>query len=366
MTKRISRREMLGGTVAAAAMAGLGGSLNAAPAAKAILVPNILPARIAPAVVTSPNGFPLGVEKALKLMSEGADTLDAAVEAVKIQEDDPNDDSVGYGGLPNEDGIVSLDASCMHGPTMNAGSVAALEDIRHAASVARDVLWYTDHVMLVGEGAKRFALKRGYKAENLLTEASRQKWLEWKSQLSKEDDWLEPGEKLPEGMSAPESVKKNVLKRQTGTIHFSACNEKGEVSGVTTTSGLSWKIPGRVGDSPIVGAGMYTDGRVGSAGSTGRGEAVITVCGAHTVVEFMRNGLHPKDACLAAIKRLLEVNRTKYLWKEGKPTFQVRFYAVDVKGRVGGAGIFPGKYACADEKGPRLEDCAFLFEGEPK
>ncbi|MCB1282681.1 MAG: isoaspartyl peptidase/L-asparaginase, partial [Salinibacterium sp.] len=213
-------------------------------------------------------------------------------------------------------------------------------------------------VLLVGEGALRFARARGFKEENLLTEEARVTWMKWKAKLSPDDDWLEPHEKRPE--LAPKPKKE---KRETGTINFDCCNAKGEVSGVTTTSGLAFKIPGRVGDSPLIGAGLYVNGRVGAAGSTGRGEAVILSCGSHAVVEFMRQGMHPKDAALEGIRRAVEMSTMPYLLREdGKPDFQVNFYAVDTKGRIGGAAIWPTRFACGDAQGARHEDSAYLFK----
>ncbi len=265
--------------------------------------------------------------------------------------------SVGYGGLPNAEGVVELDSCCMHGPTNNAGSVASLRNIKNPSRVARDVLWYTDHVMLVGEGALRFARMMGHREENLLTEAARKRWLKWKLSHSRNDDWLEEHERRPHLKSEGRKEK-----RETGTINFNCCNDRGEVSGVTTTSGLAWKIPGRIGDSPIIGAGLHVDGKVGAAGSTGRGEAVIVACGAHTVVEALRRGMHPTDACLHGVKRVRDMNRMAYLLKpDGRPTFQVNFYAVDVKGRTGGAAIYPTQYAAGDKKGARLVDSATLY-----
>ena len=212
----------------------------------------------------------------MELVLGGADTLDAAVEGVKIQELDPADNSVGYGGLPNEDGVVQLDASCMHGPTRRAGAVAALEGIKTPSEVARLVLKYTDHILLVGEGAKRFALSYGFKEEDLLTPESRQLWLTWRANRGPDDDWLNVPDNEP------------LVARPTGTINLNVVNAKGDVSSITTTSGLAWKIPGRAGDSPIVGAGQYTDNDVGAAGSTGRGEANIMACGGFLTVEGMR------------------------------------------------------------------------------
>src|SRR5918996_5778439 len=233
-----------------------------------------------PIAISSPNGL-RAVQKAFDLLMQGADTLDAIVEGVKIQELDPDDDSVGYGGLPNADGVVQLDAACMHGPAKRAGAVAALEGIKTPAEVAKLVLKYTDHVLLVGEGAKRFALSYGFKEEDLLTERSRQAWLKWRANLSADDDWLD----------VPETEQ--MVRRPTGTINCDVVTPAGDLSSVTTTSGLAWKIPGRVGDSPIIGAGQYCDNDVGAAGSTGRGEANIKVCGAFLAVEFMRRGMKP-------------------------------------------------------------------------
>ena len=349
MTNRVSRRGFLRGSLAAAV-----GSQAAAGYESPTF--HVLPQRVHPAIACSTNGLGKPMETALKMIEEGADTLDAAVAAVNIVENDPNDMSVGYGGIPNEDGIVELDASCMHGPSGNAGSVASIRNIKNPASVAKDVLWQTDHVMIVGEGALRFARAMGYKEENLLTEKARKRWLEWKRSLSRKDDWLEPDEKRPK-----KPADKKDTKRETGTINFDVCNAKGEVSGVTTTSGLGFKIPGRIGDSPIIGAGLFVDGRVGAAGATGRGESVIISCGSHVVVEAMRRGVHPTDACLEGVRRLVEVNRMPYLWKNGRPAFHVNFYAVDTKGRVGGASVYPSSFGCADKNGPRKADAASIY-----
>jgi len=310
-----------------------------------------------PCLAGSANAHGACNERALALLEAGADTLDAVVAGVNTVEDDPNKGGVGLGGYPNEHGVMQLDASVMHGPTHEAGAVGSLEGIRNPASVALKVCWETDHVLLVGPGAKQFALLQGFEEENLLTEKARKAWLRWKQSLSGKDDWFEPGFKKGEhGLLGPEE------ERKLGTIHLSACNSQGEVSGVTSTSGLAWKIPGRVGDSPILGAGLYVRGSVGSAGATGRGEAAIIAGGSHVVVEAMAQGQHPTDACLAAVDRVLEMNRKPYLWRDdGKPRFQVSFYAVDVKGRAGGASIKPGRMAVADRAGSRRVDMAYRF-----
>ena len=301
-----------------------------------------------PAAVSSSNGL-RAVNRAMELVLGGADTLDAAVEGVKIQELDPNDNSVGYGGLPNEDGVVQLDASCMHGPTKRAGAVAALEGIKTPSEVARLVLKYTDHILLVGEGAKRFALSYGFKEEDLLTPEARQLWLTWRANRGPDDDWLDVPENEP------------LVARPTGTINLNLVNAKGDVSSITTTSGLAWKIPGRAGDSPIVGAGQYTDNDVGAAGSTGRGEANIMVCGGFLTVEGMRRGLKPTDACLETLKRVVRLTPPRLL-KEGRPTFNLYFYAVNKRGEFGSGSLYPARYAAHDGKDGALRDTAYLYE----
>jgi N4-(beta-N-acetylglucosaminyl)-L-asparaginase len=301
-----------------------------------------------PAAVSSGNGL-RAANRAMELMLGGADTLDAAVEGVKIQELDPNDNSVGYGGLPNEDGVVQLDASCMHGPTRRAGAVAALEGIKTPSEVARLVLKYTDHILLVGEGAKRFALSYGFKEEDLLTPESRQLWLTWRANRGPDDDWLNVPENEP------------LVARPTGTINLNLTSAKGEISSITTTSGLAWKIPGRAGDSPIIGAGQYTDNDVGAAGSTGRGEANIMACGGFLTVEGMRRGLKPTDACLETLKRVVRLTPPRLL-KAGRPTFNLYFYAVNKRGEFGSGSLYPGSYAVHDGKNGGLRDTAHLYE----
>jgi N4-(beta-N-acetylglucosaminyl)-L-asparaginase len=301
-----------------------------------------------PAAVSSSNGL-AAVNRAMELVLGGTDTLDAAVEGVKIQELDPKDNSVGYGGLPNEDGVVQLDASCMHGPTRRAGAVAALEGIKTPSEVARLVLKYTDHILLVGEGAKRFALSYGFKEEDLLTPESRQLWLTWRANRGPDDDWI----------NVPENER--LVARPTGTINLNVVNAKGDISSVTTTSGLAWKIPGRAGDSPIVGAGQYTDNDVGAAGSTGRGEANIMVCGGFLTVEGMRRGLKPADACLETLKRVVRLTPPRLL-KDGRPTFNLSFYAVNKAGDFGSASLYPASFAVHDGRNGALRDTAHLFE----
>jgi N4-(beta-N-acetylglucosaminyl)-L-asparaginase len=298
--------------------------------------------------VSSSNGL-AAVNRAMELVLGGTDTLDAAVEGVKIQELDPKDNSVGYGGLPNEDGVVQLDASCMHGPTRRAGAVAALEGIKTPSEVARLVLKYTDHILLVGEGAKRFALSYGFKEEDLLTPESRQLWLTWRANRGPDDDWI----------NVPENER--LVARPTGTINLNVVNAKGDISSVTTTSGLAWKIPGRAGDSPIIGAGQYTDNDVGAAGSTGRGEANIMACGGFLTVEGMRRGLKPADACLETLRRVVRLTPPRLL-EGGRPTFNLSFYAVNKAGDFGSASLYPATFAAHDGRNGALRDTAHLFE----
>jgi len=302
-----------------------------------------------PVIIASANGI-RGVQKAFDLLMQGADTLDACVEAVKIQELDPNDDSVGYGGLPNALGVVQLDASCMHGPTKRAGAVGCLENIKTPSEVAKLVLKYTNNVFFVGEGAKRFALSYGFKEEDLLTEHSRQRWLAWRANLSPNDDFLD----------VPES--ENMVVRPTGTINCDAVTPTGEISSMTTTSGLAFKIPGRVGDSAVIGAGQYTDNDVGAAGSTGRGESNIKVCGGMLTVEFMRRGMKPTDACLETLKRVMATTEPRLIDARGRPKFGLIFYAVNKRGEFGSASLFPATFAAHDGTEAKVRDCAHMFE----
>ena len=301
-----------------------------------------------PVAVASANGL-RAVQKAFDMLMQGADTLDSVIEGVKIQELDPNDDSVGYGGLPNADGVVQLDASCMHGPTKRAGAVGCLEGIKTPSEIAKLVLKYTNHIFLVGEGAKRFALSYGFKEEDLMTEHSREAWLRWRANLNKDDNFID----------VPDSDHMVVTK--TGTINCDAVTPQGDISSVTTTSGLSWKIPGRVGDSPIIGAGQYCDNEVGAAGSTGRGESNIKVCGGFLTVEHMRRGMKPTDACLETLKRVVAATEPRLLDERGRPKFGLNFYAVNKRGEFGSASLYPSRYAAHDGTEAKVRDTAYLF-----
>jgi N4-(beta-N-acetylglucosaminyl)-L-asparaginase len=313
-----------------------------------------------PVVVASANGYPTCTATAMEALKAGKSPLDAVIAGVNTVEDDPNDNSVGYGGLPNEAGVVELDSSVMDGPSGLSGAVAALQNIKNPSMVARKVMQETNHALLVGAGALAFAKAEGFKEQDLLTEESRQIWLYWRQKHSDHDDWF-PGKDVPEKIR---KIVDDEYLRPTGTVNCDAVDANGDLAGCTSTSGLAFKIPGRVGDSPIIGAGLYVDNAWGAAGSTGRGEANIITNGSHVVVESLRQGMSPTDACLAACKRVVEFTRAKHLLhKDGRPNFNVKYYCVDKSGRHGGAGLFSGgKYAVCDAKGNRLEDCAFLFE----
>lgn len=345
---------------------------GAAPVSAA---PAIHRSRVTPVAISSDNGR-AAVARAMEVLSGGGDTLEAVVRGVNLVEADPADMTVGYGGLPNQDGVVQLDASVMHGPTRGAGAVAALEGVRTPSLVAVAVMRYTDHVILVGDGARSFARAMGFDTdEELLTEEARAQWLDLRARMSDQDDWLTPGEsgervggfsrepgRVPGRGGALLDSFDGV--RPMGTIHCSAVDRDGNMSGVTTTSGLFYKLPGRIGDSPIVGAGLYTDNDVGSAGSTGRGEAVIKTCGAHTVVEAMRAGSSPTDACMEACRRIVRwtVER-RLLDEEGRPNFNVEFYAVNKRGEHGAASIWSGGRYAVDEDGRAgMRDVAYVLQ----
>lgn len=370
----IKRREFLKRTAAAGIAVPLmkGEPGMASPAAS-------LPVVISSANVSrSPSGqvFNGGiacVTRAMEIIKGGGDTLDAVVAGVNIVEDDPNDSSVGYGGLPNEEGDVELDSSVMHGPSRRAGAVASLRHIKNPSKVAKLVLERTDHILLVGEGALRFALKHGFKKEDLLTEESRLAWLRWKEGLNPEDAWgpsplktarsgsgkVSRAELTPAQIALNEWIEDKIRNRPTGTINCLAVDPNGDISGVTTTSGLAWKIPGRVGDSPLIGCGLYVDNEVGAAGSTGRGEECIYINGAHTVVENMRRGMSPQDAAMDAIKRVAARYGNN---REELAKFNLNFYAVNKKGEYGGAVLWKGgRFAVHDGKEAKIVESAWLL-----
>jgi len=314
-------------------------------------------------VISSVNGLP-ATAKAMEMIQQGSDALDAVIAGVNIVEDDPNDMTVGYGGLPNEEGVVELDASVMHGPTHRCGAVASLRNIKNPSKVARVVMERTDHVLLVGEGALKFARMHGFKEENLLTEEARKEWVKWKEHLSTKDDYLPPH--TPEDKDI--SSKLHEVMQTYGTITCLAKDLNGNISGVTTTSGLSYKIPGRVGDSPIIGAGLYVDNEIGAAGSTGRGEANLITCNSVMIVEWMGQGKSPEEACLMACKRIVEHNKMKRLQdSDGRPNFNVTFYAINKRGEYGSAAIWSGaKFTVHDGTTNQRLESAFLYKKPEK
>jgi N4-(beta-N-acetylglucosaminyl)-L-asparaginase len=285
-------------------------------------------------ISTWKHGVPAN-EAAWKILSGGGAALDAVEAGVRVPEADPNVTSVGYSGLPDEDCKVTLDA-CIMSSEGNAGSVALVQNYMHPTSIARKVMEETDHVMLVGEGAEEFARKNGFEKQDLLTDAAREAWIKWKQTMSEEDDWF------------PQDLDHD-------TIGMVAIDAKGDLAGACTTSGLAFKIHGRVGDSPIPGDGMYVDNGVGAAASTGKGEEVIKVCGSFLVVEGMRQGLSPKDACKKALERIIKRHARK-------PTFQVGFSALSKEGEIGALSLQKGfQYALASGGKNELIDAEYLL-----
>lgn len=391
----MKRREFLSGAVASAAALAATVPLQAQPPAAGN--PAARNGRGGPGktVLISKYTGTQGMARGHEILVDGGDTLDAAIHVCQMQEDDPNDQSVGLGGLPNEDGEVELDSCCMHGPTRRAGSVGGVRNIKNVARLARKVMERTGHVMLVAEGAHKFAIAHGFTHENLLTERSRKTWLLWKESMSDRDwwgpgisdpNWKSPGSMPPGAARAmqghierlaitaaeldiePEwrrDAIAQVLHPPTGTIHVSALNAQGEISGATTTSGLAWKLAGRLGDSPILGAGCWTDQDVGSAGATGSGEENIKVAGAHSIVELMRQGKSPQEAGMETLRRIArnynnDMNKLRFL--------DMIYYILRVDGSYAGVSLWsgtaekPARFAVHDGK-QRIEKCVALFPG---
>ncbi len=375
MSSKVSRRRFV--SQGTASLLAVGAAAQAAPQAPqkapatAPVAPTVLaPKSVPPVVVASANGneFKNGgprtaVEEAFARIVKGEDVLDALIAGVNIVELDPLDDSVGYGGLPNADGVVQLDSCCMHGPKKRAGGVACIEGVRTPSLVARAVLHQTDHHLIVGKGAAELARNFGFTVEDdLNTPHSRKLWLEWKRRIDP-GHYLDPekreraSRKVFWEMAAEGLVN---LQHYYGTINCDGISPKGEICGVTTTSGLAWKIPGRVGDSPILGAGLYVDGDVGAAGSTGRGEANLYNLSSYLIVENLRRGMHPKDAGMEALKRVkANTVEKRLLAADGRPNFYVNFYIVDRQGRYAGVSLYntfnrePINYAVCTENGPQ-------------
>jgi N4-(beta-N-acetylglucosaminyl)-L-asparaginase len=371
MVDKVTRREFV-----LTSTAGLAAAAATPAFAQA---PTVMTKRsVKPAVIASANGnkFKNGgqvtaVEKAFSMITQGSDVLDALIAGVNIVELDPEETSVGYGGLPNADGIVQLDSCCMHGPKRRAGGVAAIEGVRTPSLVAQKVMDETDHHLIVGKGAQEFARAMGFKIEDdLNTEKSRKAWLEWKRRTDPLH-YLDPIkrqaairrvelEMMEEGWVDPNHFY--------GTINCDGINAKGEICGVTTTSGLSWKIPGRVGDSPILGAGLYVDPDIGAAGSTGRGEANLYNLTSFLIVENMRRGMHPKDAGMDAMKRIKANTVEKRLQRaDGNPNFNVNFYVLNAQGDYAGVALYGENnvsYAVCTENGAQTIPCEPLLAGK--
>src|SRR6266478_2490964 len=357
----------------------VGVAVAASRAAKSKVPTMLIPAAVKPFVISSANGnnFKNGgdktcVETAFEMITKGSDVLDALIAGVNIVELDPLDDSVGYGGLPNAEGVVQLDSSCMHGPKKQAGGVAAIEGVRTPSLVAKAVLEQTDHHLIAGKGAQDFARGMGFKIEDdLNTPHSRELWLDWKRRIDP-SHYLDPKKRAEAGRRATmEMLAEGLLRPESfyGTINCDGINSKGEICGVTTTSGLSWQIPGRVGDSPILGAGLYLDGSVGAAGSTGRGEANLYGLCSFLIIEEMRRGAHPKDAGMEALKRIkANTVEKRLLNNKGTPNFYVNFYILNAKGEYAGVTMYQGseaKFAICNENGPQTLSCEGLLAGKP-
>jgi N4-(beta-N-acetylglucosaminyl)-L-asparaginase len=368
---RISRREFV--RTGAAAGAALGATREVFAQA-----PAVVRGAPRPTVIASGNGHRYRnggsatcVEHAFARMTSGADVLEALVAGVAIVEQDPAETSVGFGGLPNADGVVQLDACCMHGPKKRAGGVAALEGVRTPALVAQAVMDQTDHHLLVGAGAQTFARNMGFPIEaDLNTPTSRALWLEWKRRIDP-SHWLDPRTRAAAGDRATRQMIADGLidpHHVFGTINCNGLSPKGELAGVTTTSGLAWKIPGRVGDSPILGAGLYVDGEFGAAGSTGRGEANLYGLCSFLVVENLRRGLAPKDAGMEALRRIRAATIERRLRNSrGEPNFNVTFYVLNARGDHAGVAIYGGAdYAVCTENGAEHRPIEPMLPGTPE
>jgi len=268
--------------------------------------------RVQPIVIATWN-VENATSKAWEVLKSGGSSLDAVEQGVMIEEADVKNQSVGKGGRPDRDGNVTLDA-CIMDSEGNCGAVLCIENIVHPISVARKVMEDTPHVMLAGKGAEQFAYEKGFKKENLLTEKSKQEWLEWKKTAQ---------------------YKPIVNIENHDTIGMLAIDNNGNISGACTTSGMAYKIAGRVGDSPIIGAGLFVDNEVGGATATGVGEEVVRTVGSFLIVELMRQGKSPQEACEEGVRRIIKKNKNKL-------DFQIGFIAINKKGETGGYCIQPG------------------------
>jgi N4-(beta-N-acetylglucosaminyl)-L-asparaginase len=379
MTRTMDRRAFVRAGAAAGAAAALpGGAAAFEPAV--VAAPTLwLQQPVKPLVIADYTGFEAknggprnAVEEAFLRIARGDDVLDALIAGVNIAELDPRETGVGFGGLPNADGVVQLDSCCMHGPKKRAGGVAAIEGVRTPSLVAKAVMEQTDHHLIVGRGAQDFARQLGFRIEDdLNTEESRRLWLEWRRRVDP-DHWLDPvrrsGAALEAGLSM---VRDGLIPEHSfyGTINCDGINARGEICGVTTTAGLAWKIPGRTGDSPILGAGLYVDNDVGAAGSTGRGEANLYNLSSFLIVENMRRGMHPKDAGMEALRRIKANTVEKRLLNtRSEPNFNIRFFALNKKGEYAGVAMYAAgeaQWAVCTENGATAPALEPLLPGAP-
>lgn len=404
-TDSINRRDFVRATatagvgLAAAAPASIGSVVTGRHAAPEVIVRSA----VRPLVIADASGIQFrnggaecAVERAFRLMTEGKDVLDALIAGVNIPELDPEETGIGYGALPNADGVVQLDASCMHGPRRRAGGVAAIEGVRTPSLIAQAVMDQTDHHLLAGKGAQDFARALGHTIEpDLNTAQSRRLWLEWRRRMDPEH-WLDPakrGAQKDKHDKDPGEADLSALSRRDfgrraldagwsmvtdglipegtfwGTINCNGINASGDICGVTTTSGLAWKIPGRVGDSPILGAGLYVDNDVGAAGSTGRGEANLYNLSSYLIVESMRRGMHPKDAGMEALKRIrTNTVESRLLNARGLPNFNIRFFILNKQGQHAGVAMYGSgekTFALCTEKGAEAPTLEPLLPGNP-
>ncbi len=370
MSNRISRRDFIqtGTVVAGLTAASSRSAFGSAPA--------IQSSGVRPVVIASGNGHRIRnggsetcVETAFRMMTEGEDVLESLIAGVNLNELDPEDGGVGFGGSPNADGIVQLDSCCMHGPKRRAGGVAGIEGVKTPSLVAHAVMQHTDHHLLVGQDAQDFARNMGFTIhDDLNTDRSRERWLEWKRRIDP-GHYLNPGERARAGYEAGLGMMADGRIDEHdffGTINCDGINSRGEICGVTTTSGLAWKIPGRVGDSPILGAGLYVDGTYGAAGSTGRGEANLYNLTSYLIIENLRNGLSPKDAGMAGLKRIKENTvEPRLLNSRGEPAFGVSFYVLNAKGEYAGVSMYAterSRFAVCTENGGELVPLEPLLE----
>ena len=398
MTRSVSRRDFvrtsaaLAGAATLAPNALLGAESAASTPALGTDATILVPRAVKPVVIADHSGYTFrnggprnAVEEAFLRITRGEDVLDALIAGVNIPELDPEETGIGYGGLPNADGVVQLDSCCMHGPKRRAGGVAAIEGVRTPSRVAKAVMDHTDHHLLVGQGAQRFARDLGFTIEpDLNTERSRRLWLEWRRRADPEH-WLDPnrGTNRPpasrddrtveqRGYEAGLSMVRDGLIPESsfwGTINCNGINANGDICGVTTTSGLAWKIPGRAGDSPVLGAGLYVDNDVGAAGSTGRGEANLYNLTSYLIVENMRRGMSPKDAGMEGLKRIkANTVEKRLLNSRGDPNFNIRFFVINKRGEYAGVTMYASgetRFALCTENGSAEPTLEPLLKGGP-